>query len=674
MAGLRKSEDVAGNAAAATDLRPQAPERSLRYQMTKWGLVGAVATFTLGLLGAYIWYLSELSRIPDLPDTDELWAAGRMPSVEFVGPEGDTIAVRGPRYGRVVLVENLPDHIPSAFVAAEDKRFYEHDGADTTAILRALWTNWWSGRTVSGASTLTQQLIKNLVLSPKQTYRRKFQEMHLAQELEKRISKQEILELYLNRAYFGAGYYGLTAAAEGYFGKPAAELTVGEIALLAGIVKAPSRWALSKNLEGALGRRDYVLARMVETGALTEAEKAAAETEEIVIQEQSPEDPRFGYVLDTVKSRVETILPDPPGDLIVHITVEPELQIAASDALVKRMQEEGESSKATQAAAVIMRPDGRVAAMIGGMDYTSGPFNRAIQAMRQPGSSFKPFVYAAALQKGVDLYDVRVDEPTRIGTWEPVNYIPDQYLGPVTISEAFASSLNTVAAQLGHEVGEETVIRLAKNFGIRSDMSPHPSIALGTEVVSLYELTRAYGVFALDGARLDPYMITRIEDSRGTLLYEHPDYEPKQVYPSELTRKMNAMMARAVQTGTGTGARIKGWTVAGKTGTSQDWRDAWFVGVTSQSITGVWVGNDDDSPMNKVTGGGLPTRLFRDITTLALEGQTRTPLKGAEGAVAPSSAAERRISFYRNLANAFRIVEQQQAERTGAITGQPGGR
>ena len=260
---------------------------------------------------------------------------------------------------------------------------------------------------------------------------------------------------------------------------------------------------------------------------------------------------------------------------------------------------------------------------------------------------------------------MRVDEPIEIGKWKPVNYVPDQFYGPVTISEAFATSLNTVAAQLAQEVGEETVIQLAHNFGIRSQMKPLPSIALGSEVVSLYELTRAYGVFALDGARLDPYMISRIEDSRGTLLYERPVYEPKSVYPAELTRKMNAMMARAVQTGTGTGARIDGWTVAGKTGTSQDWRDAWFVGVTAKTVTGVWVGNDDDSPMDHVSGGGLPTLLFRDVTTLALKGETRAPLKGAEGIVAPSAAAEARISYYRNLANAFRTVEDQQAKRSG---------
>lgn len=670
MSGTRKSEDIAGNAAAATDLRPKTSERSLRYQLIRGGIIGALGICAIGVIAVFIWYRSLFSGMPDLPPTEELWSAGREASIEYVDLNGDTIAVRGPRYGRAVRAEELAEYIPGAFIAAEDKRFYEHNGADTTAIVRAAWTNWWSGRTVSGASTLTQQLVKNLVLSPEQTYRRKFQEVRLARELETRLTKDEILELYLNRAYFGSSLYGLSAAAEGYFGKPATELTIGEAALLAGIVKAPSRWALNKNLEGALERRDYVLGRMVETGLLTGPEKELERAKEIVIVEQNIEDPRFGYILDTVKTKIDAVLPAAPGDLIVQITIEPELQRAATDALIKRMEEEGSEAKATQAAAVIMRSDGRVAALIGGIDYEESSYNRAVQAMRQPGSSFKPFVYAAALQEGTDLYDVRVDEPIEIDNWKPVNYIPDQFLGPVTISEAFASSLNTVAAQLAQEVGEEKVIRLAQNFGIRSDMKPLPSIALGSEVVNLYELTRAYGVFALEGARLDPYFIQRIEDSRGTLLYERPEYEPKPVYPANLTRKMNAMMARAVQTGTGTGARIEGWTVAGKTGTSQDWRDAWFVGVTAKTITGVWVGNDDNSPMNEVTGGGLPTRLFRDVTTLALTGQTKAPLKGAEGIVAPTSAAETRIAFYRNLANAFRIVEDQQAARSGGP--QPG--
>ena len=671
MGGTRKSEDLVGNAAAATDLRPVKPERSLRYQIIRGGIIGTLGMFAVGVIAVFIWYRSLFVGMPELPPTEELWTAGREASIEFVDLEGETIAVRGPRYGRAVRVEELADHIPGAFIAAEDKRFYEHDGADTTAILRAAWTNWWSGRTVSGASTLTQQLIKNLILSPEQTYKRKFQEVRLARELEERLTKDEILELYLNRAYFGSSFYGLSAAAEGYFGKPATELSIGEAALLAGIVKAPSRWALNKNLEGALGRRDYVLERMVETGLLTGPEKEVERDKEIVIVEQDFEDPRFGYILDTVKTKIDSVLPSAPGDLIVQITIEPDLQRAATDALIKRMEEEGSEAKATQAAAVIMRSDGRVAALIGGLNYEESSYNRAVQAMRQPGSSFKPFVYAAALQEGTDLYDVRVDEPIEIDNWKPVNYIPDQFLGPVTISEAFATSLNTVAAQLAQEVGEEKVIRLAKNFGIRSDMKPLPSIALGSEVVNLYELTRAYGVFARDGARLDPYFIQRIEDSRGTVLYERQEYEPKSVYPPSLTRKMNAMMARAVQTGTGTGARIDGWTVAGKTGTSQDWRDAWFVGFTSKTVTGVWVGNDDNSPMNEVTGGGLPTRLFRDITALALQDEPRAPLSGAEGIVAPSSAAETRIAFYRNLANAFRTVENHQSARAGGGA-QPG--
>jgi len=654
-------DTASANAAAATDLRPKKPVRSLRYKILKWGGISTLGIAAAVGLTVLIYWRSLYVGMPSLPDSSELWAAGRKPAIEFVVADGTTIAVRGPRYGRVVDVASLPQHVTGAFIAAEDKRFYEHDGADTTAIARAAWMNWWSGKTVSGASTLTQQLIKNLVLSPKQTLRRKAQEVRLARELETRLSKDEILDLYLNRMYFGANFYGLDAAANGYFDKPPQDLTVGESALLASVLKAPSRMALNQNMTGALGRQDYVLARMVETGIITEAQRQTALGEEIAIAEPQPEDPSYGYIFDTVSSRIETMLPKVPADLVVTLTIEPETQSAVAKAIQDRIAADGEALKASQAAAVLMRPTGEVVAMVGGVDYETGKFNRAVQAKRQPGSSFKAFVYAAALEQGLFPFDVRSDEPIKIGKWEPKNYNSNEYLGPVTLSEAFARSLNTVAAQVGNEIGENRTVNLAKRFGIRSPLKPLPSIALGSQEVSLYELTRAFGTFSNMGKRLDPYMITAIEDSRGTLLYERPDYEPVEVYDEKLARQMNSMLARVVASGTGTKARIPGWTVAGKTGTSQDWRDGWFIGFTSQMIGGVWVGNDDDSSMARVTGGGLPAQLFSEVMTLSLAGDTPTPLEGAEGMLSPGKAAERRIAFYRNLSGAFRQVEQSAA-------------
>lgn len=633
-----------------------------RYRFSNWNRwlrYSTIAFLVLSLIGAigagYVWY-SLFNDMPAIPETEELWTSNREQAYEFRDIDGDLIAVRGPHYGRVVQVSELPAYVPQAFIAAEDKRFYEHNGADTTAIARAIWSNWRSGRTVSGASTITQQLVKNLLLSRQQTIRRKAQEVRLARQLETRLSKEEILTLYLNRIYFGSSAYGISAAAEEYFGKPAAELSIGEAALLATLPKAPSRLALDNNLEGARDRQLYVLTEMVKAGFITDEQKLNAIEEEISLVEGVDEAGDFGYILDIVTERLTQIAPDAPGDLIVTLTVDKELQQATAELIRTRIAAEGVPVDATQAAAVFIRENGAVATMIGGLDYQTSKFNRAVQAKRQPGSSFKPFVFAAALQVGIDPYSVYDDAPVKFDKWEPKNYA-EGFFGPVTVSEAFSRSLNTVAAQIGNEIGERRIIALARSFGITSDMQPLPSIALGSQEVSLYELTRAYGVFAKSGKRLDPYIISRVEDSRGQIVYERPEYEPVEIFASNLARDMNAMLARVVMSGTGTKARVPGWTVAGKTGTSQDWRDAWFVGFTSEMIGGVWIGNDDDSPMKRVTGGGLPALVWTDIMTLALAGIEPKPLAGAEGLISPSPAAEERIAFYRSLAGAFGEIE-----------------
>lgn len=629
------------------------PRKWLRY-----GLISVALLCVFGLLAGFVGWRSLYSDMPALPETETLWAKGREQAYEFRAANGDLIAIRGPRYGRVVQVSELPAYVAQAFISAEDKRFYEHNGADTTAIVRAVWLNWRSGRTVSGASTITQQLVKNLILDPRQTVRRKVQEVRLARQLEKRLSKDEILTLYLNRIYFGSGAYGIDAATESYFGKPATELTLAEAALLASLPKAPSRLALDSNLEAARERQIYVLGQMVEEGFITAAEKDAAYAAPVQLAESRSSTSVFGYVLDTVTERLGQMLPDAPGDLVITLTIDMALQTATHDALNRRIAEESETSAASQASAILIKPDGAITTLVGGLDYKASQFNRVTQALRQPGSSFKPFVFAAALQVGLDPYSVYQDAPVKFGEWEPKNYSPG-FFGPITMSEAFAKSLNTVAAIIGNEVGEARIIALAKSFGINSDLRPLPSIALGSQEVSLYELTRAYGTFAKSGERLDPYMILRIEDSRGQIIFERPEYEPVRIYPADLAEDMNAMLARVVQNGTGGNAAIPGWTVAGKTGTSQGWRDGWFIGFTSEMVGGVWVGNDDDSPMNKVTGGGLPAKIWSEIMTNALNDTAISPLAGAEGVIIPSPVAEARITFYRSLSGAFAAVEQR---------------
>jgi penicillin-binding protein 1A len=562
--------------------------------------------------------------------------------------------VKGPRYGRAIDVKDLPRHVSQAFLAAEDKRFYQHDGADEAAIARATFSNVAAGETVSGASTITQQLVKNLVLHSGQTMQRKAQEITLARQLEKRLTKDEILSLYLNRVYFGSGLYGIDAASRFYFGKPPEQMTIPEAALLAALPKAPSKLNLRENLAGAKDRQGYVLREMRAERFITREEEKAALESEITIIKPPVYDPELGYVLDVATERLAAVLPRVPGDAVVTLTIDPELQARVQARVTERLAKDGPALKATQAAALILGKDGRVVAMAGGADYRTSPFNRVTQARRQPGSSFKPFVYALALEDGYSPYDVFNDRPISIGNWRPVNY-NGEYIGPMTLSEALTRSTNTIAAELGNESNPERVADLARRFGIRSTMRPYPSLALGSQEVSLWEITGAYGVFQSGGRRMEPYIIARVADTRGNVLFQQPAAEAERVYAEEYAADMNAMLTRAVNASIGTGqnARIRDWTVAGKTGTSQDWRDAWFVGFTSAYVGGVWVGNDDDTAMRRVTGGGLPADIWSDLMEMAHEGKKPAPLFGSDTALVLDPGSEDRIAFYRGMAQAF---------------------
>jgi penicillin-binding protein 1A len=646
---------------------PSALQLKVQSRALRYGIYGLIAFVVLGGGWALWKWQSLYAGMPGLPETAELWNAQREPAIEFVDRAGNTLAVRGPRYGRATDVSRLPKFVPQAFIAAEDKRFYEHDGADEAAIARAVWSNARAGETVSGASTLTQQLIKNLVLDSEQTMRRKAQEMSLARRLEKRMTKDEILSLYLNRVYFGAGLYGIDAASNFYFGKPPEELGVHEAALLAGLPQAPSRLNLRTNLAGARERQAYVLAQMRDLGFITPVEFNTAKTAAITIIDPVEYDPQLGHVLDAATERVKTMLPRLPSDLVITLTIDPVVQTAIEKRFNERMTKDGAASGAGEVAAMIAGEDGRVIALIGGRDYTKSPFNRATQAQRQPGSSFKPFVYAAALEDGYSPYDVFDDRPLTIDRWRPTNY-DGGYLGPMTLSEALARSTNTIAAELAQKTSEERVIATARKFGVSSPMKPFPSIALGSQEVTLWDMTRAFGVFQSGGLRLDASLIEQVADTRGTVLYARPEDERARVYPRELAADMTAMLTRVVNSEIGTGgkARISGWTVAGKTGTSQDWRDAWFVGYTAAYTGGVWVGNDDDTPMRRVTGGGLPADLWSDMMEIAHEGKTPKNLVGAYSGVQISAEAEQRISFYRGMAQAFATASANAASAAKA--------
>ena len=597
--------------------------------------------------------------MPTLPDKETLWTMGRSSAIEFRTSDNKLLLRRGPFYGRAVSAQTLPDYVVNAFIAGEDKRFYKHDGVDTMAIFRAMFANWEAGSTVQGGSTLTQQIVKNLLLTPEQTLRRKAQEMRLALEIEKRLSKDEILALYLNRIYLGNRAYGIDGAALAYFDKHATELTLSEASFLAALPKAPTRLSQENDLSAARTRQKYVLDQMVSAGFVSAEEAATAFETEISFVDYNPEDPTLGYVADYVSGQLKTLLPKVPDDAIVTITLSPDLQNMASEKLNAVLDEKGNTLQARNGAIMIIDKSGRIRAMVGGRDYQTSKFNRAVQAMRQPGSAFKAFVYAAAMEAGLTPGTVRVDEKTWITKdWAPRNYT-GRYYGPVMLQDAFAHSLNVIAAKLTQEVGQNKVISTAHKLGLGTDLLSVPSIALGSDETTLLDLTRAYGAFALKGKRLDPYIIAKVEDSRGEIHYQRKPYPPASVLTERAAENMDFLLRRVVSNGSGWRAQLENHVTAGKTGTSQNWRDAWFIGYAGNYITGVWVGNDDNTHMNKVTGGSLPAEIWKSVMTEALKdvpADTETP----NTQMVVGEMARARADFYSELSSAFDAAQPRQ--------------
>ena len=637
------------------EMAPKRPESLLR----QWGppalrVVGTIAA-TVVVTFLMMWN-TLFAQMPVLPDKESLWTLNREPAVEFIDAKGQTIAVRGPRYGRAVTLEGLPKHVVDAFIGAEDKRFREHTGVDMWAIVRAMLANLQAGRTVEGASTITQQLVKNLFLTPDQTLKRKAQEARLAGDLERMLSKDEILELYLNRIYLGAGAYGLDAAAHTYFGKAPKDLSLAEAAMLASFPKAPSRFAQQVQTSKAKGRQAYVLDQMVEAGMITPAQADEAKVQTLVFAKDQP-DSFSGHALDYAIERVHEIMANPPPDMVIKLSLDLTLQAAAQKAVENGLETMGKDRRASEGAALVIDNEtGAIRAMVGGRDYLKSQFNRATQARRQPGSSFKMFVYAAALEDGMTPGTVRFDMPVTIKNWRPRNY-GGEYMGAVTLSYALAESLNTVAAQIGDEIGIEKVTALAHEFGVRSDLHNYPSITLGSDEVTLMEMTTGFGVLAKGGLQMTPYIIEEIRNSKGDLLYQRPPVRAPRIYPENLAADMNSMLSRVVVAGTGGAAQFGGWDIAGKTGTSQEWRDAWFLGYTTRYVGGVWVGNDDDKPMARITGGEMSARIWADMMKVAHEGLTPESLPGAKQAEEYMAPEDRdRLNFYQRLSSAFGAV------------------
>lgn len=613
--------------------QPGPPRRPGTSRVGFWtGIVAAaVAAVLLVVSLAFVGAVNVLA--PDLSQPD-LYTLNRPASLTFVDEADQPAGERGAIVGERMTLNELPPYVPQAFIAEEDRDFYEHHGIDPAGMLRAAVVNFEAGHVVQGGSTITQQVVKMLFLTPDRTFARKFREIGGALALERRLSKQQILELYLNRLYLGSGAYGIDAASHVYFGKSARDLTIPQAAMLAALTRAPSAFSPRRDLEAAQQRAGEVLSQMVEIGAITPQQQRMAEQHPAVVVAAKDTVAR-SYFLDAAADEVHQLLPTAQGDLIVSTTLDPKLENAAAAQVSGILSHRGRALHATQGALVSMTTDGAVRALVGGVDYGESAFNRVTNAHRQPGSAFKAFVYLAALEHGLTPATVRTDQPVSIQNqdltkaWTPDNY-SQTYLGPVTLEEAFAKSINTIAVQLGQEIGIPAVVDVAHRLGIQSPLNPVPSLALGTSDVTPLEMTAAYGSFATLGRKVEPYLVREVRTMDGTVLYRRPAQAEQQVFSQDEGLQMNDLLYQVVQEGTGHAAAVPGYEVAGKTGTSSDYRDAWFIGFASDLITGVWVGNDDSSPMNKVTGGLLPAQIWNRYMRVALQNRPATPLQRAE--------------------------------------------
>jgi penicillin-binding protein 1A len=593
----------------------------LFYWSVVLGLWGAIA-----IVGVVIWVGAHLPAIQSLE------IPKRPPTIQIVGLDGSVLATRGEMAGSNVALKDLPPYLPKAFIAIEDRRFYSHYGVDPVGIARAAVTNILHRGVSQGGSTLTQQLAKNLFLTQERTFQRKLQEVELALWLERKHSKAEILELYLNRVYFGSGAYGVEAAAQRYFGKSAKNVTIAEAAMLAGLVKSPSRLAPNRNPEGAEQRAQIVLAAMADAKFITDAQ-AKASIGHPSYNVKPAGAGTVNYVADWIGEVLDDLVGQIDRSIVVETTIDPKLQSVAEAAIIDELAAKSVKFNVTQGALVAMTPDGAVRAMVGGRNYAESQYNRAVTAKRQPGSAFKPFVYLTAIEAGLTPETIRQDAPLDLKGWKPENYT-HEYFGAVTLTQALAMSLNTVAVRLGLEVGPKNVVRTAHRLGISSKLEANPSIALGTSEVSVIELVGAYAPFANGGLGVSPHVVTRIRTNEGKLLYaRQADQLGQVIEPRHAAMMMNTMMQETLISGTARKAEIPGWPAAGKTGTSQDFRDAWFIGYTANLVTGVWLGNDDNSPTKKATGGGLPVEVWTRFMRSAHQGVAVAALPNSRGGV-----------------------------------------
>jgi penicillin-binding protein 1A len=549
--------------------------------------------------------------VSQLPSYDELVRRDNLGQMVRVrAANGAIIQTMGPVFGEWLPYERIPPVMREAMVAVEDRRFRSHPGVDPIGIARGLWDGVFNGGRVRGVSTITQQLARNIFLSNERTFARKLREAILAMALEWRFSKDQILELYLNRVYFGGGAYGIDAASRRFFGHSATDMSVAEAAIISGLVKAPSNYSPTADAEAARGRAGVALELMVQNGAITPGQAATAHPEDVELAPPAERQTSARYFTDWVLPQLDMLIDETVQPLDVWTTIDPNLQRAAVAAI------NANAPAAAQGALISLDRDGAVRAMVGGRDYVNSSYNRATQATRQPGSSFKLFVYLAALEAGYQPHTMVGDAPIRVGNWSPRND-SGRYSGQVPLRVAFAYSMNTVAVRLAQDVGTRAVADMAQRFGISTRIDTNPSMALGSSSVRLIDMTRAYASVGRGGVGVTPYGIRRVTTADGTLLYQHQDDVSRVLVAPWVAQQMTSLLQDVVDRGTGQAAQL-GRPTAGKTGTTTSNKDGWFVGFSSGITTGVWMGRDDNRALPGLAGGRAPARAFHDFMVRAV--------------------------------------------------------
>ncbi len=626
-------------------MRGPTPRTSARQS---WGVVGSsrvkafvslgvILAAPLAILCAYLSFAG-----PRTLGAVDLYALNRPASYTFVDEHHQVLGHAGATAGDRLTLNDMPAYLPAAFISMEDRRFYYHGSADIFGVLRAAYANFHAGHTVAGGSSITQQTAKLLFLNSQRTMSRKVQELATSWSLERDLSKEQILTLYLNRVYLGGGAYGVDAAARVYFGKSGRDVSLPEAAMLAALTRAPSVFSPRRDLAGAQARAALVLDAMVETKSITPEQAADAKANPATIIERSLDMTR-DYFFDAAALEAQALTVGMNGDLVILTTLEPDLQKAARTAADEMFLAQGQEAHASQVAMLVMNTDGAIRAMVGGRNYLDSQFNRVTQAKRQPGSSFKAMVYLTAMERGLTPDDTISGGALNVHGYRPQNYGGAHY-GEMTLAEAFAKSVNTAAVRLITRVGEFPVVATAHRLGISSELHPNASLALGSSEVTPLELTRAYGAFATGGVAVTPYMVREVRTVSGTVLYHRGEPEPERVIEPQFAKEMDKMLRGVVSHGTGRAADLDEHVVAGKTGTSSDYHDAWFIGYSEDLLGSVWLGNDDFSSMNKITGGTIPAKLWRKVMTTAFDIEKRDKENMPEELTPPKAPAVAEIT------------------------------